>query len=126
MAEIILYPQAESKGKTYVKWVFYGLIAFLAIFFPFFGKDLRYYLAPIFKGIFNTIFDVVGMFCVFGGIIYILLGIFGLFGRRFSFGKIILGGILLWVGCWMTGFVIDFFGVTFGGEGSSLSSKGYH
>ncbi len=127
MAEVIVYPQQnQGQAKTYIKWVFYGIIIFLAIIFPFFGYEIRSQLGTIFRGFFNIVFNVIGTLCIFGGIIYLLLGVFGLFSRRFSFKQIILGALLLWVGCWMTGIVIDFFGVSFGGKGSSISSKGYH
>ncbi len=118
--EEIYIVEGKSQGKKYAKYIFYGIIAFLAIYMPFFGSDLRYQLGAIF----DMAFNIIGWFCVFGGIIYILLGVLGLFGRNILIGRIIIGALLLWVGCWMTGIAINFFGVDFGG--SSASSKGYH
>jgi len=130
MTEVIVYPQQnQGQAKTYIKWVFYGIIIFLAVIFPFFGHEIRSQLGTIFRGLFNTVFNIIGMLCIFGGIIYILLGIFGLFSRRFSFKQIILGALLLWVGCWMTGIVFNFFGVDFGsssGSSGPITSSGYH
>ncbi|TXT58889.1 MAG: membrane protein of unknown function [Promethearchaeota archaeon] len=122
MEEIyIIENGGKGQGKKYAKYMFYAIIAFVAIYFPFFGgSELRYKLGVVF----DMIFNLLGMLCIFGGIIYILLGILGLIGRRIAIGKIIIGGLLLWIGCWMTGIAFNFFGVTFGG--SSIGSYGYH
>jgi hypothetical protein len=122
MEEVYVIQGGKGQGKKYAKYLFYAIIAFLAIYMPFFGSELRYQLG----GIFKLVFDTVGMFCVFGGVLCILLGIIGLIGRRFSIGYIVMGAILLWIGCWMTGITFNFFGVDFGGGSSSASSRGYH
>jgi hypothetical protein len=121
IVEEIYFVDSKSQGKKYAKYIYYAIIAFLAIYMPFFGGSaLRYQLGEIFQMIFNTI----GMLCMFGGIILILLGILGLFGRTLEIGKIVVGGLLLWIGCWMTGIPFNFFGVNFGS--STASSQGYH
>ncbi|TXT61006.1 MAG: membrane protein of unknown function [Promethearchaeota archaeon] len=111
----------SGSGKRYAKYILYGILAFLAIYFPFFGgAQLRFQLSQVFR----LIFDTIGMLCVFGGVIFILLGILGLFGRRLAIGKLVIGVLLLWIGCWMTGIAFSLLGVDFGGSSASL--QGYH
>jgi ABC-type transporter Mla maintaining outer membrane lipid asymmetry permease subunit MlaE len=121
MSEIYVIEQDKGQGRRYAKYIFLAILAFVAVYMPFFGgSKLRYQLGEIFELVFN----IVGMLCIFGGAILILLGILGLLGRKISIGKIIIGALLLWIGCWMTGIAFNFFGIDFGG--SSSTAKGYH
>ncbi|MHA2339340.1 MAG: hypothetical protein ACXACX_18710 [Candidatus Hodarchaeales archaeon] len=59
-----------------------------------------------------------------GGVM-VMVSILGLFtgGRSIRFHYLIVGVVLLWIGCWCTGTVLDLFGVTIGSE---RASGGYH
>ncbi len=55
-----------------------------------------------------------------------MLGVVGIFTKSHNWTKhVIIGIVLLWVGCWCTGIVIDFFGLDIGGSNPSGGS-GYH
>ncbi len=88
----IFFGKKQDQIK-YVYWVFFGIIFFLAIYFPIFGSNLRYEIGTILRFIFNSI----GNILVFVGLIFILLGVLSFFnlnpGKALIF--MILGGVLL-------------------------------
>ena len=108
------------KNQTYYVVIF-GIAVFLLVFFPFYGINLRYQLSYTFRQIFETIG---GISLTIGGLM-VLVSILSLFtgGRSIRFHYLIVGVVLLWVGCWCTGAVVDLFGITIGNE---RASGGYH
>ena len=119
-----------SKRKTYrlvedqsrgIMNVFFAILVFIVIFFPFFAINLRYQLGYIFQ----KIFDTIGVVCLTGGTFLIILCFIGLIvGRSIKVGWFIVAIVLLWIGCWCTGGVIEFFGIEIGGSNSGGS--GYY
>ncbi|MFX0105248.1 MAG: hypothetical protein ACFE75_07140 [Candidatus Hodarchaeota archaeon] len=54
-----------------------------------------------------------------------MIGVVGIFTRSHNWTRhIIIGIILLWVGCWCTGTVIDLLGIPIGDSGGLKG--GYH
>jgi hypothetical protein len=89
----------EEKNKfNYILWFFFGIIAFITIYFPFFGSNLRYQTGATFSGIFNTL----GEICNYMGTILCIWGLF-LFCRGRLGGLVVLlsGYLLLTFGGWL-------------------------
>lgn len=105
---------------------FIGILLVLAIFifffFPFYGLTLRYYIgSTISKGL-----NFLGTGCLVLGIVTLAIGIISvLTGRSLNIKWIIMGVVLLWVGCWCTDSVIEFFGIVIG-DSTSSGGSGYH
>ena len=95
---------------------FVGILVFVLFFFPFFAVTWRYKVG---KGI-SLIFDTIGMICLMVGALFTLIGVMGIFTKGYGLAdKLITGIILLYIGCWLTGTVLEFFGVEIGRSGSS-------
>ena len=108
----------KSRGTAYV---IAGIIIFVGIFFPFYGTNLRYQLGSIF----SKVFDTIGMFCLTIGTFLTLINVLGIFvNKSLNFRNVIIGIVLLWVGCWSSGIVTELFGITIGTN--SRASGGYH
>ncbi|MHA2183095.1 MAG: hypothetical protein ACXAAH_16880 [Promethearchaeota archaeon] len=109
----------RSSGGIY--FAFFCIVVFIVVFFPFYGMNLRYQIGFIF----NQIFDTIGWISLTVGGLMVMISILGLFtgGRSMKFHYLIIGVVLLWIGCWCTGAVLDIFGVTIGSE---RASGGYH
>lgn len=108
-------------GRRWLLYVIFGIAVFLFIFFPFFAVNLRYQLGYIF----NQIFDTIGQIALTIGAIMVLISFLGLFtsGRNFRFHYLIIGVVLLWIGSWCTGTMVELFGITIGND---TSTGGYH
>ena len=103
-------------------WIFFGILLFVFIFFPFLALNLRYQVG----GVISIFFDGIGGFSLAIGGIYTMIGFVGIFTRSHNWTKhIIIGVVLLWVGCWCTGAVIDFFGIIIG-DSQNSGGGGYH
>lgn len=106
------------------KWTFYAffaIIVFVLLFFPFFAVSWRYKVG---KSL-SLIFDTIGMLCLMIGAFLTFLGVMGIFTKGYEWtNKLIVGIILLYIGCWLTGTVLEFMGVEIGR--SSSSDGGYH
>ncbi|MFW9894839.1 MAG: hypothetical protein ACFFD7_03460 [Candidatus Thorarchaeota archaeon] len=111
----------QTKPSRWIYFTFFFLIVFILVFFPFYGMNLRYQIGYIL----NRIFDMIGWASLFIGAIMVLISILGIFmgGRSLRIHYLIIGVVLLWVGCWCTGVVVDIFGLTIGNE---RASGGYH
>jgi len=120
MGEDIVFYDEPGRSKKYVKIVFIGILAFIAVYFPLFGNNLRYQIG----GMLDTLFNFIGIICLALGGINITIGFLGLVAKKFYVGNVVIGALLLWIGCWLTGIVINIFGVIFGG--SEVSNPGYH
>ena len=103
--------------------VIFGIVVFIVIFFPLYGLSLRFYIGYILKTIFDWIGRVsltIGGFCLTVCILSIFIP-----GKSLNIKWAILGIALLWIGCWCTGEVLNFFGYIIG-SGTSSGSSGYH
>jgi len=105
---------------------FIGILLVLAIFifffFPFYGLTLRYYIGSVIsKGL-----NFLGTGCLVFGAVILGIGIISvLVGRNLNTKWIIMGIVLIWVGCWCTDSVIEFFGIVIG-DSTSSGGSGYH
>ena len=113
----LLKPEKNSKLVVYT---FIGIIIFIVIYFPFFAVNLRYQIGSVF----SRIFDTFGVACLTIGGALTAISVLSLFiSKSINTRWLILGIVLLWVGCWCTGSVLNIFGITIGNE---TSNPGYH
>ena len=103
-----------SSGKS-SRWIYitiFGIIVFVLIFFPFYAVNLRYQLSYIF----GQIFDTIGWISLTIGGLLTVVSLLSLFtgGRSIRINWLIMGVVLLWIGCWCTGAVVELFGTTIG------------
>lgn len=113
-----VYILGPRRRTSLIPIVFTGIIAFL-VAFPFVAVNLRFQTGYIF----SKAFDFVGALCMMGGgflTMYSLLSM--LVGRRSLNLKMLTTGIVfLWIGCWLTGQTLEFFGIN-----NEHTSPGYH
>lgn len=103
--------------------LFVGIAIFVFILSPFIIMPLRYQIGEAFSMVINGIGNIcitVGSFCF----IYAIIGIF--LKRGSAFRPIIVGVVLLWIGAWCTGAVINFFGIPITGPDTTGSGSGYY
>ncbi len=90
--DIIVYEDGKNHSK-YFYVIFFGIILFVLLYFPFFGSSMRYEYGRAFSLIFSSI----GTILVYFGTIFLLIGILSFFnmnpGKGFKF--LILGVIML-------------------------------
>ncbi len=109
----------QGKSK-FILYLFFGVVVFLVIFFPFFAINMRYQMGYIFR----QIFDFIGTTCLtFGAIITLYSIITVFFSRGINTKWLITGIVLLWVGSWCTGTAVQLFGIQIGRD---QASGGYH
>ncbi len=109
----------QGKSK-FILYLFFGVIVFIVIFFPFFAINMRYQMGYLFSKVFNFI----GSTCLtLGGVILVFSVIQLLLGGRINTRWLIVGIVLLWVGSWCTGTLIELFGIQIG---INQPSDGYH
>lgn len=112
------YGYNRGRRGSVVFWIFFGIVSFAAIYFPFFGGNLRYLIGDFVSGIFAKI----GSFLFFGGLILLGIGFIRMFTGGFKGIKIaLLGLILVWVS-------LNFFDPGLWGilTHSEAVPKGYH
>jgi hypothetical protein len=117
------YVILEKKGGSgkWIYWTFFGILGFIAIYIPFFGTNLRYQASYLFSNVFN----IIGTLSLTIGGLLAIFGFAGIFMRGKNWIKsLILGGLLLWIGCWCLGIpsIWDIFSPGTGTGGSG----GYH
>ncbi|NVM34525.1 MAG: hypothetical protein HWN81_02945 [Candidatus Lokiarchaeota archaeon] len=112
----------DKKLSTRYLGILLALVIFIFFFFPFYGLTLRYYIGSVIsKGL-----NFLGTGCLVFGIVILGIGIISvLTGRSLNTKWIIMGIVLLWVGCWCTDSVIEFFGIAIG-DSTSSGGSGYH
>jgi hypothetical protein len=113
--------EVGNSSREYLKYIIIGSLVLIAGVLPFTAHILRYQLGAFFRTLINTI----GVFSLVIGGILTALGFFSIFTKRFMLGSLITGILLLWVGMWLTGFSIEIFGFTLGGN-SPTNDPGYH
>ena len=97
-----------------------GLLFFIFIYFPFFATNLRYLVGSSF----TIVFDAIGSGFMLIGVLFLGLAIFEILTRGHNWlGKLVIGLVFVYIGCWLTGTFIEFMGFTFG---DSNSHGGYH
>ncbi|MFW9821185.1 MAG: hypothetical protein ACFFE5_16395 [Candidatus Thorarchaeota archaeon] len=115
----IVKPKYEQ--SRWIIAIFFCILLFIFVFFPIFGLNWRYQIG----GAFSVIIDGIGTLALTIGGFLTLLGFVGIFTRSSHWPRnVIIGIALLWIGCWCTGSVIDFFGILIGD--STSSGGGYH
>lgn len=112
----------DKKLSTRFIGILFVLGIFIFFFFPFYGLTLRYYIGSVIsKGL-----NFLGTGCLILGIVTLTIGFIGILtGRSINAKWMIVGIVLLWIGCWCTDSVVDLFGITIGDSTSSRGS-GYH
>lgn len=82
----------KEKKNNFILWVFFGIIGFILIYFPFFGSNLKYTTGSFFSGVFKLI----GTVCYTFGILLLVWGFLTLICfRSLSAIKIMLIGFIL-------------------------------
>ena len=111
----------SGRSSRWIFFVFFCILAFILVFFPFYAINLRYQIGYIF----GQIFDTIGWISLTLGGFLTALGFLSMITGRsvLRIRLFIIGVVLLWVGCWCTGVVVDILGITIGNE---HASGGYH
>ncbi len=109
-----------KKGRNMPVLVITGVLFFILIFFPFYGITLRYQVGNIFR----IMFDFIGRICLFLGALLLIISIVGMFLHHISWKMFISAVILLWAGCWLTGAMVNLFGIHIGD--ANRGSGGYY
>lgn len=112
----------DKKLSTRFIGILLVLGIFIFFFFPFYGLTLRYYIGSVIsKGL-----NFLGTGCLVLGIVTLTIGFISILtGRSINTKWMIVGIVLIWIGCWCTDSVIEFFGITIG-ESTSSGGSGYH
>ena len=115
----------EKKDKTkFFYYIFFAIIVFVCIYMPFFGMNLRYQTESFLR----TAFEICGVWILTIGGIMTALGFIGIFvNMKGCMKMLIFGGLMLWIGSWLTGAPFTAFDIFFsGGSGGSPGGGGYH
>jgi len=117
----ILDSRKRFGGSSRSLYYIYGGIVIFLIIFPFIVVNLRFQTGYIF----SKVFDFVGRLCLIGGGFFTAYSVLSIFigGRSLNLKMLTTGIVFLWVGCWLTGDVLNIFGITIG---NSPSNPGYH
>ncbi len=122
MAKVRYDIPGQRKRSGTIIYVYFGILVFILLFFPFYGMNLRYQLGTVF----SELIDKFGTVCLILGGIMVAFSVVSIFTSRFVNTKyLIIGIVLLWAGCWCTGAVLNLFG-TIIGEGTSSGGSGWH
>lgn len=101
------YHNQEEKSSNTIIIILFGLVVFIFLFFPFFGGELKYHLGSMF----SKIIDIIGTLSFTIGGLFFIVGVIEIFAQSGKWIRnIIVGVVLLWVGCWCSGTVIDILG----------------
>ncbi len=112
----------DKKLSTRYIGILLVLVIFIFFFFPFYGLTLRYYIGSVIsKGL-----NFLGTGCLVLGIVTLTIGFISILtGRSINTKWMIMGIVLIWIGCWCTDSVIEFFGIVIG-DSTSSGGSGYH
>jgi len=115
---IIIYTKKKRRSnKTFL--AFLGILGFVALYVPVFGSTLRYQMGTAIKYIFNNF----GYLCLVLGAAGLLLNFLKVFGGRINYKGLLLSGLLLWIGAFLTDAPFVLLGIAFGGN---QPTQGYH
>ena len=99
-----------------------GIVVVVGVLFPFVVLPLRYQIGEAF----STIIIGIGNFSLAIGGIFMAFGVVGILTKSRSWAKyVITGTVLLWIGCWCTGAVIEFLGWSLSGPNTTGGGNGY-
>ena len=116
---IIIVQERKHKTKTFT-FVFIGILAFIAIYVPFFGFNLQYQVGTFF----HFVFSKLGELCIWAGWILFGFSILGtIYSRKIYLKSMAFGILLLWIGAFLTGQAFELLGFQIGGE---KPPDGYH
>ena len=91
------YPKQGRKGNM-IFWVFFGILAFACIYFPFFGQNLRYQVGNFVSDIFSQM----GYYIFMGGSFCMAFAFLSALSKKF--GKCakfaLIGGAMILLGLW--------------------------
>jgi len=116
----------DKKLSTRFIGILFVLGIFIFVFFPFYGLTLRYYIgSTISKGL-----NFLGTGCLVFGAVILGIGLISvLTGRSLNTKWILMGAVLIWIGCWCTDSVLEFnfwFWKVVFGDSTSSGGSGYH
>jgi len=96
--DYIIVQEKKDKGTKKIFLLFFGILAFIAIYFPLFGANMRYQTGSLL----SQTFDIIGKLCIAIGGIMVVWGLLNLLCRRSMGGAalMIMGAILLFIGGW--------------------------
>ncbi|MHA1989106.1 MAG: hypothetical protein ACW98D_20990 [Promethearchaeota archaeon] len=122
MAKNRYYLDRGKKRSSSIVFFYLGILGFILVFFPLYSTTLRFQIGRLF----SKVFDIIGNLSLFigGALTFVCIGsIF--FGKTLSFKYFIIGVILLWIGCWVSGITTNLFGFTIGNS-NTPGDNGYH
>jgi len=114
---VILMPKKRRSNRTFL--VFLAILGFLAIYATFFGSTLRYQMGTTVEYIFAKF----GYLCLVLGGTGFAVNILMVFLGKIKTRGMLLSGLLLWIGAFLTGAPFEFLGIMFGGN---QPVQGYH
>ena len=114
---VIYMPKKRRSNKTFL--AFFAILLFVACYVTVFGSNLRYQTGTTIKYIFNNF----GYLCLVLGGTGFVVSVLKVFLGKVSTKGILLSGLLLWIGAFLTGTAFDLFGIAFGGN---HPVQGYH
>jgi len=110
---------SKQRHDNLIFWVFFGILAFIAVYVPFFGPNLRYQTGTMLAKIFTT----AGTILVSLGVLMFVWGLFTLFcGSRTGGVKIMILGFLL---AFIGGYLLNPALIGASGTGKDIP-RGYH
>lgn len=116
--EIVVVEEPRATKVKTLFWLFFGLLAFVLVFMPMFGKDWRFRLSPLF----SQIFEFIGNLSLFIGALIAIWGLFSLLcGSKGGGIKLMILGIMLIL---FAGYMLNPGALYFGGFGSEIP-QGY-
>ena len=107
----------RRSNKTFLALL--AILGFVAVYAPFFGSNLQYQTGTTIKYIFNNF----GYLCLVLGGTGFVVSILKVFLGKVSTKGILLSGLLLWIGAFLTDAPFIFLGIAFGGN---HPVQGYH
>ena len=109
----------EEKKRPMIN--FFIVIIAIVLVSPFLIVPLRYQIGEAF----STLINGIGSYAIVIGGIFIAFGVVGIFTKRGFARYMIIGVVLLYIGAWCTGSVIDLFGISINGPNTTGAGNGY-
>jgi hypothetical protein len=119
MKVILIMSKHESSGSSIACLIFLLIILFIAVYYPLRGGNLQFEFGVLFRNIYYTI----GMYVLFFGVIFMLVGILAFFSHRplSGFFFLLLGVIFMAI----SGYFFNPTGSGASGNGTEVP-RGYH
>ena len=116
--KIIIHIPGNKKSNKGIFWLFFGILAFICIIFPFYLSNLRYQTSTVADKIMTSF----GTFLIWAGGLIFVWGLIGLFCNPRGFRSIktmIIGFLILYIGFFLVTPTAGF------GPGAEPIPKGY-